>query len=138
METSATKVKLRFIWTFLPEITISTLALLGIMDFIIALFKDCITPLLYVSLFFWIIILASHIGQFFWKNLTVSMVSSILFGLGSLYMVLAVVSEYSEFPAGDPEGLRLLLVGISLFGGLAIMAFIMPWKYIRMYQKSSL
>jgi polyferredoxin len=55
---------------------------------------------------------------------------SILLGVGGLFMILAVLSEYSEFPAGDTEGLKLLLIGVLLFVILTVMAFILPRKYL--------
>jgi len=49
------------------------------------------------------------------KNLIVTLFSSFIIGFLSLYMMLAVISEYREFPAGDAEGKTLLIVGLSIF-----------------------
>ena len=64
-----------------------------------------------------------------WKNRFLALTLSILFGLGSLWMLLAAASEYKEFPQGDPAGIRLLLTGslLSLFA--LTMSIAMPFKY---------
>lgn len=49
------------------------------------------------------------------KGVIVTVFSSSLIGLLSLYMMLAVISEYREFPVGDAEGSKLLAVGLSIF-----------------------
>ena len=49
------------------------------------------------------------------KKLIITLLSSTIIGLLSLYMMLAVISEYREFPVGDPDGKTLLLVGLSIF-----------------------
>ncbi|MDR2679491.1 MAG: hypothetical protein LBC47_01620 [Tannerella sp.] len=56
---------------------------------------------------------------------------SVVVGLGSFYMLLAVLSEYHEFPAGDPSGVQLLLTGSLICVSFGIMSVIMPWKYFR-------
>jgi len=124
---------LKMIWSFLPEIciTIAIVILLGNISF--DLVKHGGTGSMYISLIFTSFLLSGIIGQFFWKNLIVSLVYSVLFGFGSIFMVMAVLSEYYEFPAGDPDGILLLTVGLILFGGLALLSFIMPWKYLRIF-----
>jgi hypothetical protein len=73
------------------------------------------------------------IGQFLWKNIYLSLYLSIIYGFFSIYMLLAVFSEYTEFPAGDPAGIRLLMTGFLIFGGIGLLAFIMPWKYRKVF-----
>jgi VIT1/CCC1 family predicted Fe2+/Mn2+ transporter len=65
-----------------------------------------------------------------WKNKYFALILSFILGLSSFYMLLAVLSEYSEFPAGDRAGLQLLAVGMSLFTSLLVIAFFLPKKYI--------
>jgi len=65
-----------------------------------------------------------------WKNKYFALILSFILGVGSFYMLLAVLSEYSEFPAGDRDGLQLLAVGMSLFTSLLVVAFFLPKKYI--------
>ena len=49
------------------------------------------------------------------RNLILTVFSSSVIGLLSLYMMLAVLSEYNEFPVGDAEGFKLLVVGLFIF-----------------------
>jgi len=49
------------------------------------------------------------------ENKVIRIITSLFFGLLSLFMLLAVISEYSEFEARSLEGLKLLLIGSSLF-----------------------
>ena len=58
------------------------------------------------------------------NNLILTLLSSSIIGLLSIYMMLAVISEYREFPAGDAEGKTLLIVGLSIFiSSLLLSAF---------------
>jgi hypothetical protein len=50
-------------------------------------------------------------------------------GLVSFYFILACYSEYKEFPAGDSDGIRLIVTGCLIFGSLIAISFIMPKKY---------
>ena len=59
------------------------------------------------------------------KNLIVTFLTSTVIGLLSLYMILAVVSEYRDFPIGDKEGVRLLYIGISLFVSSLVLSVLM-------------
>lgn len=65
------------------------------------------------------------------KNKYLILLTSFLLAIGCLYMILAVLSEFHEFPAGDPKGKTLLITGISIFLGLFAMAVIMPLKYFK-------
>ena len=130
MNRITTKKYLKTIWRFLPEICITGLLFACLMDGIYAFFSKGWDTSMWIGYGIVAVVLACSIGQFYWKSLAVSFFFSAVFGLGSLYMLLAVLSEYSEFPAGDPKGMELLLVGTLLFGGLALLSFIMPWKYL--------
>lgn len=55
--------------------------------------------------------------------------ASVVFGLGSFFMILAVMSEFHEFPAGDANGHKLLLTGCSIFASTLIMSIILALKY---------
>jgi predicted ferric reductase len=74
-------------------------------------------------------IIAVILTLLIWKNKILAIVLSVVLGLGSLYMLLALASEYSEFPKGDPAGTKLLLVGSLIFLSLLAMSIIMPFKY---------
>lgn len=51
-----------------------------------------------------------------------------LLALGSYYMLCAVVSEYREFPTATFEAVRLLLIGLLIFGATLILSI---WLTIR-------
>jgi len=118
------------VWCFLPEICITAALLAVFGDLIYSMIREGVGLLSSVMLVTVAVLLACSIGQFFWKKLVISFIYSILFGFGSIYMTLALISEYREFPAGDPQGIQMLLFGFFLFGGMAFVSFIMPWKYI--------
>ena len=65
------------------------------------------------------------------KNKYMALLTSVAIGIGSLYMMLAVLSEYQEFPKGDTSGLVLLLVGLSICLAALALSAIMPVKYFR-------
>jgi hypothetical protein len=65
-----------------------------------------------------------------WKDKYFAFIISIILGLGSFYMLIAVLSAYSKFPAGDRDGLQLLVVGMSIFTSLLVIALFLPMKYI--------
>lgn len=65
------------------------------------------------------------------KNKYMALLTSVVIGIGSLYMVLAVLSEFYEFPKGDSSGLVLLLVGLSICLVSLALAVVMPIKYFR-------
>ena len=65
------------------------------------------------------------IGQFFWKNLVLSLWLAVLFGLGSLYMIFGWFVEL--FKMTDTWG----VVSLFIFIGLTITAITMPIKYIK-------
>jgi hypothetical protein len=64
------------------------------------------------------------------KNKVFAILLSVILGLVSIYMLLAVLSEYSEFPRGDLKGTQLLLVGSLLFTSLLTIALTLPKKYL--------
>lgn len=66
-----------------------------------------------------------------WKNKYLALVIAIVLGAVSLFFMLAVFAEYSEFPSGNKDGWQLLLTGTLLFGSLFAISLIMPRKYFR-------
>jgi len=119
------------VWTFFPEIWVALIAFYCVVDSSYAVATrgiDVLSPVALAGLY---ALLFCCIGQFFWQNKIVSIVLAVIFGLFSFYMMLAALSEFHEFVAGDPKGTTLLIVGIVLFGGTALLSFIMPWKYLR-------
>ena len=64
-----------------------------------------------------------------WKNKYFALSLSIILGLVSFYMLLAVFSEHKEFPSGDRNGWQLLLVGGLIFTSLLAVSIFLPRKY---------
>lgn len=64
-----------------------------------------------------------------WKNKYLALSIAILLGGASVYFLLALLSEFNEFPAGNQERWQLLLIGGAIFGSLLVASLIMPKKY---------
>lgn len=54
------------------------------------------------------------IFQLIFNNRYIGFVVSVILALFSLYMVLAVISEFNEFPTANSEALQLLTIGLLL------------------------
>ncbi len=65
-------------------------------------------------------------------NIVLKVSTSVIFIILSLYMMLAVISEYREFESGDVEGLKLLVIGLSFF----IATFILSLLVLRKREKN--
>ena len=68
------------------------------------------------------------------KNKTMALFASLLIGIGSIYMIFAVLSECSEFPRGDANGLKLLLTGAIIFLSTLLISILLPIKYFKRKQ----
>lgn len=131
MDFNAIKKTIPKLWAFFPEICCTLIALYCVVGSSYAVITKgfgAVNPILHAGLY---ALLICCVGQFFWKNKVISIIQSVIFALGSIYMLLAVVAEYKEFAPGDHQGMTLLAVGSLLFGGSAIIAFVMPWKYLQ-------
>ena len=65
-----------------------------------------------------------------WKNKFLALSLAVLLGGVSVFFLLALLSEFSEFPPGSQEGWQMLLVGCAIFGSLLAVSLLMPRKYI--------
>ena len=80
---------------------------------------------------FAIALLCTLTYQLIVKNAISGVIIASIFIVLNLYMVLALISELSEFPAPNNEWLQMLVVG-SVFLGLNITAgSVMFWKYLK-------
>lgn len=68
--------------------------------------------------------------QVFFQNKYVGFLMAWLFFFFSLYMVLAVVSEFRDFPTVTSDAIQLLAVGLLLCFLSLGSAGIMFWKYL--------
>ena len=76
-----------------------------------------------------VLLLVCLVGQFFWKNFALSLWLAVILGLGSMYMIIAILYDYKN---GDYHGTILgLMFGFFLAIGLTITAILMPVKYFK-------
>jgi hypothetical protein len=114
------KTKLKTILSYLPEASFLVVALFWFIDNLLASHVN----------FFMVVIMALVAILLIWRIKALAVSLSVCLGIGSFYMLLAVVSEFQEFPIGDPNGLKLLVIGLLIFIALMAMSFTMPLKYI--------
>jgi len=69
-----------------------------------------------------------------WKNKYLALSIAILLGGASAYFLLALLSEFHEFPAENQERWQMLLIGIAIFSSLLAALLIMPKKYFASYR----
>lgn len=69
--------------------------------------------------------------QIIFRNKTSGLLIAALFILINLYMFLALLSEFSEFPAINFDSLQLLLVGLFIIGLNLYIAKMMIHKYLQ-------
>ena len=108
--------------SYIPEISIFAIAI----SWLVSDFFMGITSAVNYFLLGVIVFLAVMIK---WKIKAFAISFAILLGIGSLFMLLAVLSEFREFPQGDSAGLKLLLIGSSIFIGTLVISIWMPQKY---------
>lgn len=99
----------------LPEIWYTLLSGICTLDIIYSLIHTPWNPtsLLFIILNF--VVVALLVRQLFRANGWVSIMLGILFSIGSLWMFLAVLSEYKEFPLGtEPGAISLICIGSLL------------------------
>ncbi len=67
--------------------------------------------------------------QLLFQNKVVGISIGAIFICSSLFMLLALMSEFSEFPVFNAEAQKLLFVGLTYFISTIIIAGIMIYKY---------
>lgn len=67
-----------------------------------------------------------------WKSKNLALTLSIILGSISLFFMLALLSEFAEFPSGSRDGLPMLWTGSLIFLGLLTISIALPVKYFRM------
>lgn len=71
----------------------------------------------FLSLLFFALLIALLIKQIFRRTGWISLLFGFIFSFVSLYMIGALLSEYSEFPTGtESNAIWMLIVGGTLFG----------------------
>lgn len=66
------------------------------------------------------------------NNKIIQIITSVIYSLISLYMILAVISEFREFEVGDSEGTKLLTIGLSIFVTTFVLSVIIGIKKLFM------
>jgi len=107
---------------YIPEVIILIVAIYW--------FLDGLLGSSYIN-YFMLGIIAFILGLIILRNRFMALTISVIIGLGSIYMMLAVLSEYNKFSTGNTEGLKLLLIGSSAFIVTLIMSIILPVKYFK-------
>ena len=110
---------------YIPEVFIVLMAIYWFLDGLLAT-SNINYLMLAVILFMSLLVIL--------KNKTMALFASLLIGIGSLYMIFAVLSEYSEFPRGDANGLKLLLTGAIIFLSTLLISILLPIKYFKRKQ----
>ena len=67
--------------------------------------------------------------QIIFKNRIVGIIIPSILILASFYMLLALMSEFNEFPTFNSDAKELLFVGLSYFISTIIVSGIMVYKY---------
>ncbi|MBF01428.1 hypothetical protein [Flavobacterium coralii] len=73
--------------------------------------------------------------QLIYKNRIAGIVYGNILGFFSLYMLVAVYSEFREFPTINTEAWTLLFFGVAVFGTAAFMAGKMLYRYLTTNKK---
>ena len=113
---------------YIPEVFIVLMAIYWFLDGLLAT-SNINYLMLAVILFMSLLVIL--------KNKTMALFASLLIGIGSIYMIFAVLSEYSEFPRGDANGLKLLLTGAIIFLSTLLISILLPIKYFKRKQNLS-
>ena len=61
----------------------------------------------------------------------INILTAVIFAIISIVMLLAVLSEFLEFETGDAEGIKLLLIGSSIFISTLILSIIIGIKSLK-------
>lgn len=84
-----------------------------------------------------IVLIAGLVLQIIYKNQIVGIIIPCFLILICLYMLLALMSEFNEFPTFNTEAKTLLFVGLSYFILTMIVSGIMIYKYTRTETKNN-
>lgn len=82
-----------------------------------------------------IILIIVLVLQMIFKNKVIGILIPCLLALTSLYMILAVISEVSEFPSFNSEAKTLVFVGFSYFLTTLFVSILMIYKYALLPKK---
>lgn len=78
-----------------------------------------------------IVIALLLLAQIVFRNRYTGIAIAVLFSLANLFMLLALLSEFREFPTFDDGAKQLLFVGLPLLGLNFLMGGLMIHKYLK-------
>lgn len=76
-------------------------------------------------------LIALLVFQIIFKNKVIGLMIPSLLILTCLYMLLALMSEFNEFPSFNAEAKTLLFVGLAFFISTMAVSLLMIYKYLR-------
>lgn len=79
-----------------------------------------------------IFLILGLILQIIFKNRIVGLIIPSLLILASFYMLLALMSEFNEFPTFNADAKKLLFVGLSYFISTIVVSMLMIYRYSTM------
>jgi hypothetical protein len=102
--------------------------------------------LIFAVIFYWgsagkvinpiaIILIIGLILQIIFKNRIVGIIIPSLLILTSFYMLLALMSEFNEFPTFNADAKKLLFVGLSYFISTMTVSGLMIYRYLTMEKR---
>ncbi len=121
------KVNLKEVLPYMPEIILLGGAIAYFLSDLII--TSSVNNLMAVAIFLILIILR-------WKSKFLCLCLSIILGLVSFYLQLALLSEFGEFSTGSLKGRKMLLLGSLIFISLIVVSVLMPLKYFRKNEES--
>jgi len=81
-------------------------------------------------------LIALLVFQLIFKNRIIGLMIPSLLALVSCYMLLALMSEFNEFPSFNAEAQELLFVGLTFFLSTILVSGIMVYEYASMEIKN--
>lgn len=102
--------------------------------------------LIFAVIFYWgsagkvinpiaIVLIIGLILQIIFRNRTVGIIIPSLLILTSFFMLLALMSEFNEFPTFNADAKKLLFVGLSYFISTIIVSGLMIYRYSTMEKR---
>jgi uncharacterized membrane protein len=126
MKMKSLKSALKF-WQEIVFIIALGILVFGITMNISVAFKQGINIVFYCMFVFLLICL---LGQFYWKNVVLSLWLAVILGFGSAYMILAALSDLAKMTPTE-EGFTYTVFALFLSMGMTVIAISMAIKHIK-------
>ena len=126
MKTKSLKSALKF-WQEIIFLIVLGFLIVGITMNISVAFKHIVNIVFY-GIF--VLLLICLIGQLYWKSSNLAICLAVIFGLGSMYMILAALSDLVKMTNTD-DGYIFTIFALFLSMGMTVIAISMPIKYLK-------